>query len=286
MSYKTDLARNAVMKALQVRKTHNIELHEAVCIYDLAEKMKVKVRFDSIPSLEGMYINDLPPRIILSSLRPVGRMAFTCAHELGHHCFDHGTQVDELKDEQSEKIFIPEEYVADCFASFLLMPKIAVSNAFYKRGWDAAICTPEQLYIVSIWLGVGYTTLAKHMYYSLDFLPQSNMRELCKISPKTLKADILGQKLKENLIIVDENWTGRPIDIQVGDLILATEQVRLEGRFIESCSMPGKNIFKASRPGLSRLYSNDGRWASFVRVSRKEYEGQCRYRHLEDPEHE
>jgi len=286
MSYKTDLARNAVMKALQVRKTHNIELHEAVCIYDLAEKMKVKVRFDSIPSLEGMYINDLPPRIILSSLRPVGRMAFTCAHELGHHCFDHGTQVDELKDEQSEKIFIPEEYVADCFASFLLMPKIAVSNAFYKRGWDAAICTPEQLYIVSIWLGVGYTTLAKHMYYSLDFLPQSNMRELCKISPKTLKADILGQKLKENLIIVDENWTGRPIDIQVGDLILATEQVRLEGRSIESCSMPGKNIFKASRPGLSRLYSNDGRWASFVRVSRKEYEGQCRYRHLEDPEHE
>jgi len=286
MSYKTDLARNAVMKALQVRKTHNIELHEAVCIYDLAEKMKVKVRFDSIPSLEGMYINDLPPRIILSSLRPVGRMAFTCAHELGHHCFDHGTQVDELKDEQSEKIFIPEEYVADCFASFLLMPKIAVSNAFYKRGWDAAICTPEQLYIVSIWLGVGYTTLAKHMYYSLDFLPQSNMRELCKISPKTLKADILGQKLKENLIIVDENWTGRPIDIQVGDLILATEQVRLEGRSIESCSVAGKNIFKASRPGLSRLYSNDGRWASFVRVSRKEYEGQCRYRHLEDPEHE
>lgn len=286
MSNEKDLARKAVIKALQARKTHGIEMHEAVCVYDLAEKMKVKVQFDSIPSLEGMYVNDSPPRIILSSLRPAGRTAFTCAHELGHNCFGHGTQVDEFKNGLSEKIFIPEEYVADCFASFLLMPKIAVLNAFVRRNWNASKCTPKQLYVVSSWLGVGYTTLAKHMSYSLDFLPQSNMNELCKMSPKMIRADILGQELKENLIIVDQNWTGRPIDIQVGDLVLFNGQVQFEGKSIETCSISGQNIFKAIRPGLSRLYNDNGQWASFVRVSRKEYEGQCKYRHLEDPEHE
>ena len=285
MSYKKDMARNAVIKALQIRKACDIEIHEAICVYDLVVKMGVKVQFDSIPSLEGMYVNGLLPRIILSSLRPAGRMSFTCAHELGHHCFEHGMQVDDLKDEQVESKFITEEYIADCFASFLLMPKLAVSYAFTKRGWDASRCTPEQLYIVSSWLGVGYTTLAKHMSYSLNLLSQNYMSELCKISPKIIKAEVLGKEIKGNLIIVDEYWTGRPIDIQVGDLILFTGQIQFEGKSIESYSMPGKNTFKAVCPGLSRLYSNNEQWASFVRVSRKEYVGQCRYRHLEDPEH-
>lgn len=283
---KKNLARNAVMKALQVRKDNNIELNEALCIYDLAEEMKVKVQFASVPSLEGMYVNDQQPRIILSSLRPVGRMAFTCAHELGHHYFGHGTHVDELKEEQAGKIFSSEEYEADCFASILLMPKIAVLNAFSRRGWEATKCIPEQFYTISCWFGVGYTTLAKHMSYTLDVLPRSNMNKLCKISPKKIKAHFLGQELKENLIIVDEKWTGRAIDIQVGDLILSTGPVQNEGDSIENCPISGKDIFKAARPGLSRLYTNNGQWASYVRVSRKEYVGHCQYRHLEDPEHE
>lgn len=286
MSYKEDLARKAVIKALEIRKTNEIEFHEAVCVYDLAEKMKVKVRFDNLPSVEGVYMNDSPPRIIVSSLRPAGRMAFTCAHELGHHCFDHGTQHDDLLDEQVEKKFIPEEYIADCFASFLLMPKMAVSHAFCNRGWDATNCTPEQLYAVSSWLGVGYTSLAKHMAYFLDLMPHNHMRKLCKVTPKKLKASILGEETNGNLILVDNKWTGRPIDVQVGDMILSTEPVQLEKKDVEVCSILGKNTFKAIRPGISRLFSENGQWASFLRVSRKEYNGQCRHRHLEDPEHE
>lgn len=286
MRYKADLARKAIIKALQVRKDNGIELHEAVCVYDLAEKMKVKVRFDDLPSVEGIYVNDLPPRIMLSSLRPAGRMAFTCAHELGHHCFNHGTTHDDLRDEQMEKNFVPEEYIADCFACFLLMPKMAVSHAFYKRGWDAANCSARQLYTVSNWLGVGYTSLAKHMSYSLALLPQELMHELCKVSPKKLKGNILGEEFTGDLIIVDEKWTGRPVDMQVGDMILAIDQAQFENTAIEPFSIGGKNTFKAVRPGISRLYGNSGQWAAFVRVARKEYNGQCQYRHLEDSEHE
>lgn len=284
MNQREELARNAAYEALSLRRRLGLQLHQAICVYSLAEeKLGVKVYFDAIPSMEGMYMTGDPARIILSSLRPAGRMAYTCAHEIGHHILGHGARVDEeLADIDIDRLDA-EEYTAECFAGFLLMPKLAVSHGFARRGWDVSACTPEQLYVVAGWLGVGYTTLIWHMSSSLKMIVSRRAQKLVKVPLRKIRVSMLNQEVEDHLFVVDKEWFGRPIDIQVGDLLLFGQDIKFEGDCIEHVSSTGRGqLFRGAAPGIARSFTREEKWAEFVRVSRKEYVGQCRYRHLEE----
>lgn len=285
MNQRQELARNASYEALSLRKKFGLQLQQAICIYSLAEEhLGVKVYFDAIPSMEGMYVAGEPARIILSSLRPAGRMAYTCAHEIGHHIFGHGVHVDKEFGDDSLEQLEADEYLVECFAGILLMPKLAVSHGFARRGWEISNCTEDQLYIVAGWLGVGYTTLINHMSHSLKIISSIRAAELAKVSPKRLRAKILGYEVDEQLIVVDKEWFGRPIDTQIGDLVLFKQDIEFEGDCIEHLgSIKGGQLFRANAPGIARCLTREGEWAAFLRISRREYVGQCRYRHLEEP---
>src|SRR5438552_2182183 len=85
----------AARRALQVRKQLNISLDDPVNPFDAAELLGLDVWFVDIPSMEGIY-QAVKRVVMLSSLRPAGRQAFTCAHEIGHDVFGDGQQFDEL----------------------------------------------------------------------------------------------------------------------------------------------------------------------------------------------
>ena len=51
------------------------------------------------------------------------------------------------------------------------MPKMAVERAFALRKWSISECTPDQVYMVSNYFGVGYTTLIHHLRNALLLLP-------------------------------------------------------------------------------------------------------------------
>jgi hypothetical protein len=259
-----------------------------VCPYDLAEKLGVRVYFDdSMPSMEGAYVNATAAKIIVTSLRPIGRMAYSCAHEIGHHAFGHGSHIDEIMEKPDKAKKNPEEFLAEVFAGFLLMPNLAVRHGFSRRGWSYNDCMPKQVFVVAGWLGVGYTTLVNHMCHSLRLITLSKAKELCRVPVKTTKRELTGEEFRENVFWVDRHWTGRPVDVQVGDIIIAEEGLGLEGNVAEPVSVEtAKRAFKGVRPGIGRLSAADGSWAAFLRISRREYQGWGRYRHLEDPEHE
>ena len=90
------IASDALVHALRLRKRIGATLRDSVSPYAAAEQLGIEVRFMDFPSMEGMYVAGASPKILLSSLRPQGRRAFTCAHEIGHHVFGHGEQFDEL----------------------------------------------------------------------------------------------------------------------------------------------------------------------------------------------
>lgn len=227
---RKNIARKAVADALRMRKRAGNNLDESVCVYDLAQRLGVEVRFLDIPSMEGMYCNSGKPHIILSSLRPPGRRAFTCAHELGHHSRGDGMQVDELVEQWGRyRRFDPKEFAADCFAGALLMPKMAVEKAFALREWPIRECTPDQVYVISNYFGVGYTTLIHHLSIALLLIPRPHADRLLKIKPRQARALALGWETSETVWIVDAYWTGRPIDIEVDDLVLVHGQPTLEG---------------------------------------------------------
>ena len=108
--------------------------------------------------------------ILISSDRPPGRQVYTGAHELGHHVYGRGVAVDEASVNAAQEgpaSADPEEYLADRFAGFFLMPATAVKHGFRTRGWEPKECTPRQVYAVASWLGVGYATLVHRMGGSL-----------------------------------------------------------------------------------------------------------------------
>jgi Zn-dependent peptidase ImmA (M78 family) len=138
---------DASEKAINLRQQQNLRLIDAVSVLDIAENLGVEVRFIDIPSMEGMYIKEPGPLILLTSLRHPGRLAFTCAHELGHHIYKHGTRVDELIENRiGTRGDDRDEFVASSFASFLLMPKTAINRAFSLREWDPQQSKPDQYY--------------------------------------------------------------------------------------------------------------------------------------------
>ena len=282
MNDRRAIARQAMAAALRTRLALGCGLDHAVCVYGLAEKLGLEVRFLDLPSMEGMYTSASDPTIIISSLRPPGRRAFTCAHELGHHNSGDGVRIDEFVEQWYKPRFDPKEFAADCFAGALLMPKMAVSKAFAVRGWSMERCTPEQIYMVSGYFGVGYATLVQHMRSALRVLPDTRARALLKVSPRKAQSLLLGRQTPDTVKVVDAHWTGRAVDMEVGDLLFVRGGAQAEGACIElSSDVRGGRLFKAVRPGIGRLEAGIT-WSAFVRVSRRDYVGRALYRHWEE----
>jgi Zn-dependent peptidase ImmA (M78 family) len=283
---RKQLATAAMMKALQIRQQLGYTLWEPVCVYDLADRLGVEVRFQDIPSMEGVYCGAAKPTIIISSLRPPGRQAFTCGHELGHHALGHGAQFDELVEQRTRaRCFEPHEFQADCFASALLMPKSAVTHAFARRGWDPTACAPAAVYVIATWLGVGYTTLAYHMESTLGLLGQRQAKELRRHRPMAIRATLLGRTCRGNLVVADHHWDGRAIDVQGEDFILLPPHSQVEGRCVEVIAQDApRTLAQAVTPGIGRAVAAGVDWAAYLRVSRQQYVGRSKYRFEEEAE--
>jgi hypothetical protein len=283
MTTRQRLAQGAAYAALCTRGAADIPLSDPLCAFDLADKRGIEVRIVEVPSLEAMYVKQKPPLILVSSLRWAGRRSYNCAHEIGHDYFGHGTRVDEyLGERHKRKVFNAEEFLADCFAGYLLMPKVTVCHGFAKRGWSPATCTADQVFVVAGWLGVGYTTLIHHMHLALNLIDQSHADNLLKTSRKDLLGAICGDMDCSELVIVDSQWHGRPVDIEVGDAILAPRGADVEGEQVEVVreTVRGR-LLRGRTPGIGRVTCQDG-FAVFVRVSRKGFTGRSVFRHIEE----
>lgn len=216
----TLLARRAMRAALELRRSCAISRDSAINIFDLAEGLGIRVRFVDCKTLEGMYVRDPGPRIFLPSTlhRPWGRIAFSCAHEVAHHVFGHGTRVDKyLKDTPRSRWKDPAERMADIFAGYILMPRQSVVSAFRKRGWRIETPEPIEVYAAAGNLGVGYTTLLTHMRRTLELLNEAQFKQLAKSSPKDLCASVCGESAPKRLLFVDQHWGPTPVDLEVGD---------------------------------------------------------------------
>jgi hypothetical protein len=194
--------------------------------------------------------------------------------------------VDQLVEQWQRPKFDTKEFAADCFAGALLMPKMAVERAFSDREWKISECTPGEVYVVSNYFGVGYTTLIHHMRSALLLMPDAHAEALLKTRPRQAQALALGWEAPETVWIVDAHWTDRAIDAEAGDLIFVYGQPSSEGDCMEHVlDMEEGRLLRARQPGIGRL-ENGSAWSAFVRVSRRGFVGRSLYRHREEVEDE
>jgi hypothetical protein len=272
--------------AYRARQKIGEDIRSTICVYDAAEKLGLEVRFVDLPSLEGMYFAGNPPGALISSLRPAGRRRFTCAHELGHWWLDHGTTLDELSEAESgSRQRRAYEVAAQAFAGAFLAPKPAVLESLHVRGWSVAAMTPIQLLGLASLFGMGYETMGYHLQLGLRMISDGKRRELLATKLPTVRAEALGVRTHVPLHIVDSYWRGRPIDVEIGDLVLAHGDTVHEGDLLSVFdSQKPDSVFRAETPGLGRLVAADRSWAAFVRVSRAGFSGRSIFRHLTEGE--
>lgn len=279
------LATEAAGQALRLRKRLGIPISESVSALDVAERLGIEVRLIDLPSMEGVYVASSAPKILLSSLRPQGRRNFTCAHEIGHHIFGHGEQFDELIDEKSTlRKRDPKEFSADCFASYLLMPKTTIENGMKRRNLTYESLEPAQVYALANWLGVGYGTLVNHLQYGVGMISPNKAQELSKVPPKDIRQKLLCFPTSSPLHLADEHWVGRAIDCEVGDYLLLPWGTTYEGVQLapSSGNEDDRTFLQAQSPGVARVANDELGWAAFVRVSPHEYVGRACYRFEEE----
>jgi Zn-dependent peptidase ImmA (M78 family) len=279
---RRNLTQKAMKAAVKTRARAGVDQMSPVCVFDLCEKLGVTVRFTDI-NMEGMYSGGEPPRIFVSSQRPLARRVFTCGHELGHHEFGHGATIDEMKEEAAAfKDENPDEFLVNAFSSFVLMPIIGLRGAFARRGTDVHTATPAQILAVANNFGVGYATLITHLAYGVQEIAGGRARELLRSTPKSIRRSLLGDDSSEPLVIVEACWSAKPIDVEVGTSILLPEGSAVEGNVLRPAGSCGTgDIYEAVRPGLGRVSLAPGS-EHFVRVTHKGYSGLGRYRHMED----
>ena len=175
------LSLTAARAALTLRTRHDIGFGASVDVYRLANLEGAEVRFLRIGSLEGVYLSQDTPTILLASGRPAGRISFTCAHELGHYVFQHGTRFDLLTANQGAT---GSEWLADMFAAFLLMPTSALQGGLRRRGWHGRNITPLRALMLAQWLGVSYGAFLNQSSRTLGIVSRSTANALSAVSPR------------------------------------------------------------------------------------------------------
>lgn len=269
--------------AAAARAKGKLDQVSPICIYGLCDTLGVTVRFNNI-NMEGMYQRSASPRIHLSARRPLPRRAFNCAHELGHHMFGHGSSIDELReDAKAHPWEDPKEFLADTFAGFVLMPIIGLRRAFAVRGWAPETAAAAQMFTIACEFGVGYTTLLTHLSAGVNMLSRGRAAALQRITPKTLRVEILGALTPEPLIVADHHRAAPTLDVEVNTLLLLPPGAEVAGDSLafERDRANGR-LFRAVRPGIIQVSADAGAWASFVRIAPEAYVGLAKYRHLED----
>jgi hypothetical protein len=235
-----------------------------------------------------MFYRGPHPKVILPSLkhRPRGRVAFSCAHELGHFDLGHGTRVDEYigdEDDRPEDLSL-EELAADTFASTLLMPRPAVLARFSCRGWTLEGASAIELYRVAVELDVGYGTLLKHLTYGLGIVDHAWMKSRARSAPKALRAAIAPRSECPRLVVLDQHWPQLPVDLEVGDCLAVPALLRAE---VPSClrqvdEHDGRRILRAAVPGEMQAVV-EGQPVT-IRIARAGYCGMLKYRYLGEGE--
>lgn len=285
MLSRQELARVAVRGAFAARRKANLSSDIPICVYDIAETLGLEVWFLPGASFGGMYAKEFG-RLFVPVERPPGRKVFTCAHELAHWWFDHGTQIDDLEFDKTDHE-LPQERLANIFAASFLMPKKAITAEFGRRNLVPEECDAFQLYAVASQFGVGYETLIKHLRWSLNLLSHARMGDLCAIPPKEIRRAVLGADLCRSLVVADIFWHKTAIDLEVGDIAVVPKHARVRGQAVEllgDCS--SGQVLRGIAPGIAQSIGDEPEWAAMIRVSRKGFAGRGAYRHLEDPDYD
>lgn len=200
--------RLAIASSTRVLRRQSCSVEAPVPLSEIAEAEGIIVRHAPLPTIAGAYVagdGATPPGILINTRLPWSKQRYTLGHELGHHCFRHGSQADLDTDWLAAGAGGPSstdyEKLAEAFAAWVVMPRAHVESALRRLGLGSRL-GPVGIYRLSLLLGASYRATCVHLS-TLGRLQWSAVEALLKVQPKTIKRELLN---------------GRPVSIGAADV--------------------------------------------------------------------
>ena len=89
---------------------------------------------------------------------------------------------------------------------------------------------PDQIYILSTYFGVGYSSLINHLHFSFNFISKAKMKQFLRIPPRKIK-ERYGGVAGSEVIIVDHLWIHRAVDLELGDTVILPPDTLIKDGF-------------------------------------------------------
>ena len=258
-----------------------LDLDQPVCCYEICKQLGIKVKFVNV-SMEGFYQQGKPPRIYVSSQRPNMRRHFTCAHELGHHQFGHGSNLDELEEMASQAGKPPEERLADMFAGHLLMPALGLKKAFRLRGVSVETADAISVHAVAGEFGVSFDALLTQLAFGLRYIsPQ--MRHDLREKQAALKQLVNRKQNNRGLLLLDKYaFRALPV-LETGQLLIVPKSTKFsESKLRLVDEIPVGLILQATATGRTEINLPNAPMPTSLRIGAYRFFGLADYRFLEE----
>lgn len=279
--YLSPLHTNAIREADQVRMELSFGMFEPVNILDICDRLGVAVRFVDF-NMEGMFIRGESSTILISYQRPFPRRLFTCAHELGHFRFNHGSKIDPLSSEkqsiQSDK---KDELLVDSFAGALLMPIDGIQIEFAKRSINIKKANPIDFFLVASVYGTGYQSLITHSRAN-GLIDRTKETSLLKFSPARILKGVTGLDLPKSYYrIIDQYTKNATIDLETSNYLILPDNLEIEGDNLEKLTETSVGtLYRACKCGSLQAISSSQNIN--IRIQKLGFTGLAKYRHLPD----
>ena len=154
------------MLAAEAREELGIDGFERIDVFEAVVAGGLKLMFRPLRGVAGFYE---PARgqaragVLINAKHPLALQRYSGGHELGHHLFGHGRQVDrDGEPRRGRPTTTPEERRAEAFAAWFLMPPEAANSALLRLGIERP-ATEQDAYALALRLGVSFRAMCTHL---------------------------------------------------------------------------------------------------------------------------
>jgi Zn-dependent peptidase ImmA (M78 family)/predicted secreted protein len=235
----------------------NLEDAPWIDAFDAVIRAGAFLVFQPLRTLFGVFLPKFEtgdaPGVMINVKHPLNLQRYTAAHELGHLWMGHESSLDTEAEilglrARSNVRTSPVEVAAEVFAAHLLMPLHRVLPRMRAQGYQQQdLRNPEAAYALSLWFGVSYRAMVRHLT-NLKQVSPGLAEQLLKTPPKAIKQGVIeGGELaswRADVWPLTERESGELLHVKVGDELSITLPSHAAGGYLWDSSSVDDQAFE------------------------------------------
>ena len=197
---RTDLAKQALEKSLEVREEFGYDFRSPLCVYEVADRAGVRSGSLTTSAWKASMQSLAKPKILISSLRPAA-VERSRAHMNSGIISSATVQRSRAQGRCKGRRVSTERVYRRRLRRVSPHASTSGEASVLDPGLDVTTATAEQIYAVASSFGVGYETIVGHLEYSLGHLTKARPTTLRRAKLRKFVGGFSGSATPDHLIV-------------------------------------------------------------------------------------